>query len=139
MSQAKDLMHAGVTCVREGETLETAAKRMRDLGIGALPICGIDERLHGIITDRDIVIKCLAEGRDPKTTTAGELAQDKPVTMDIEADADEVIELMAEHRIRRMPVTVNHRLVGIITEGHLSRHLGEWRVVHLVEAVCATD
>jgi CBS domain-containing protein len=54
MTTARDIMHAGATCVREHETLTTAAQHMRDLGVGALPICGDDDRLHGMITDRDI-------------------------------------------------------------------------------------
>ncbi|SEL51825.1 CBS domain-containing protein [Streptacidiphilus jiangxiensis] len=138
MSDARDLMHTGVACVREEETLATAARRMRELDVGALPVCGADERLHGIITDRDIVIRCVADGMDPNTTTAGALAQGKPLTVDVGTEADEVLELMAEYRIRRMPVIENHRLVGMITEADLSRHLGEWRVGHFVEAVCAT-
>lgn len=74
MSNARDIMHVEAICVQESETLETAARRMHELDVGALPICGADDRLHGIITDRDIVVKCLVERKDPKTTTAGELA-----------------------------------------------------------------
>ncbi|VAZ82050.1 Hypoxic response protein 1 [Mycobacterium persicum] len=76
MSTAKDIMHAGATCVGEHETLAAAAQHIRDLGVGALPICGDDDRLHGMITDRDIVIKCVAAGHDPNTMTAGELSPD---------------------------------------------------------------
>src|SRR5438876_157963 len=61
---ARDIMHAGAECITEGDTLATAAQRMRDLGVGSLPICGADDRLHGIITDRDIVVRCIAEGRE---------------------------------------------------------------------------
>ncbi len=75
MTTAKDIMHTGVTCIGEHETLTAAAQHMRDLGVGALPIFGDDDRLTGMITDRDIVIKCIAAGHDPNTTTAGELAQ----------------------------------------------------------------
>ena len=80
MTTARDIMHAGATCVGEHETLTAAAQHMRDMGVGALPICGGDDRLHGMITDRDIVIKCVAAGKDPATTTAGELAQAAPTT-----------------------------------------------------------
>ena len=65
MTTARDIMRTGATCVREHETLTAAAQHMRDLGVGALPICGDDDRLHGTITDRDIVIKCLAADKDP--------------------------------------------------------------------------
>ncbi|KIQ64625.1 hypoxic response protein 1 [Kitasatospora griseola] len=139
MSTAREIMHAGATCVQESETLEAAARRMRELNVGALPICGADDRLHGIITDRDIVVKCLAEGRNPSATTAGELAQGKPITVDADADADqtEVLRLMEEYRIRRLPVIEAHRLVGMISEADIARHLNRHEVGEFVEAVCA--
>jgi CBS domain-containing protein len=75
MTTARDVMNAGVTCVGERETFSAAAQHMREHDIGALPICGDDDRLHGMLTDRDIVIKGLASGLDPRTATVGELAR----------------------------------------------------------------
>ncbi|MGI5255954.1 CBS domain-containing protein [Streptomyces angustmyceticus] len=138
MTTARDIMHSGATCVQENETLEDAARRMRDLDVGALPICGPDDRLHGIITDRDIVLKCLARGKNPKTMTAGELSQGKPVTISVDAGSDKVLLAMEEHRIRRLPVIDDHRLVGMISEADLARHLPEEKVGEFVESVCAT-
>ncbi|SDN08553.1 CBS domain-containing protein [Streptomyces wuyuanensis] len=137
MTTAREIMHVGATCIQESETLADAARRMSELGVGALPICGPDDRLHGIITDRDIVVKCLAKGKDPKTMTAGMLEQGKPVTIDAGADSDEVLRAMEQHRIRRLPVVENHRLVGMISEADLARRLPEEQVGHFVEAVCA--
>ncbi|MCZ7461924.1 CBS domain-containing protein [Streptomyces sp. WMMC940] len=137
MTTAREIMHVGATCIQESETLADAARRMSELGIGALPICGPDDRLHGIITDRDIVVKCLAKGKDPKTMTAGMLEQGKPVTIDAGADSDEVLQAMEQHRIRRLPVVENHRLVGMISEADLARRLPEKQVGHFVEVVCA--
>jgi CBS domain-containing protein len=137
MTSAREIMHAGATCVQESETLDAAARRMRELDVGFLPICGADDRLHGIITDRDIVLKCVAEGRDPRTTTAGELAQGTPVFVDARADVRHVLEVMEDHRIRRLPVIENHRLVGVISEADLARHLPEAQVGHFIESVCA--
>ncbi|MEK2478625.1 MULTISPECIES: CBS domain-containing protein [Streptomyces] len=138
MTTAREIMHVGATCVQESETLEEAARRMKELDVGALPICGPDNRLHGIITDRDIVVKCLAKGKDPRTMTAGQLEQGKPITVDAEADADEVLQTMEAHKIRRLPVTDNHRLVGMISEADLAHRLPKDQVGHFVEAVCAT-
>ncbi|MEE1769107.1 CBS domain-containing protein [Streptomyces sp. JV185] len=138
MTTARDIMHTGATCIQESETLAEAARRMKELDVGALPICGPDDRLHGIITDRDIVVKCLAKGKDPGTMTAGQLEQGKPVTIDADADSDRVLQVMGEHRIRRLPVIENHRLVGVISEADLARGLPEEQVGHFVEAVCAT-
>ncbi|MFF4585672.1 CBS domain-containing protein [Streptomyces sp. NPDC001388] len=137
MTTARDIMHAGATCIQENETLLDAARRMKELDVGALPICGPDDRLHGIITDRDIVVKCLARGKDARTMTAGQLEQGKPVTIDAEAEAGQVLRAMEAHRIRRLPVVDDHRLVGMISEADLARHLPEEQVGHFVEVVCA--
>jgi CBS domain-containing protein len=137
MTTAKDIMHAGAECIGEHERLDTAARRMRELGVGALPICGNDDRLHGIITDRDIVVKCVAEGHDPKVMAAGELAQGKLCIVNTDADVDNVLALMEEHRVRRLPVIENRRLVGMISEADVARHLPTDAVGRFVEAVCA--
>lgn len=131
-------MHPGVECVGEHQNLTFAARRMRELDVGALPICGDDDRLHGIITDRDIVLKCVATGDDPNVVTAGELAQGKPVTIEAGADVQQVLHTMEEHRIRRLPVIDEHRLVGLISEADLARHLPEERIGHFVEVICAS-
>ena len=137
MTTAKDVMHMGAECVTEDETLAEASARMRDLNVGALPICGPDDRLHGIITDRDIVVKCLAEGRDPKTTTAGDLAQGKPVWVDANAEDGDVLRLMEEHHIRRLPVIEEHQLIGMISEADLATHLPEAKIAEFVSRVCS--
>ncbi|MER6102909.1 CBS domain-containing protein [Streptomyces sp. NPDC001832] len=137
MTTAREIMHAGASCIQENETLEDAARRMSELGVGALPVCGPDDRLHGIITDRDIVVKCLAKGKDPKSMTAGMLEEGKPITIDAGADTDDVRRTMEEHKIRRLPVIENHRLVGMISEADLARCLPEEQVGHFVEVICA--
>ncbi|MBO8190517.1 CBS domain-containing protein [Streptomyces oryzae] len=138
MTSARDVMHTGAECTGEHETLDAAARRMQELDVGALPICGDDDRLHGIITDRDIVVKCLAAGGDPRTMTAGELAQGKPVTVTADMDIRLVLETMEEHQIRRLPVVgENHRLIGIISEADLARNLPDKEVGQFVEAVVA--
>ncbi|RZL81764.1 MAG: CBS domain-containing protein [Rhodococcus sp. (in: high G+C Gram-positive bacteria)] len=137
MTTASDIMHTGATCIGEHDTLATAAQRMRELDVGALPICGDDDRLHGIITDRDIVIKCVAAGQDPTTMTAGDLAQGSPYHVDAGASVEDVITVMEEHQIRRLPVIDEHRLVGMISEADIARHLPEHAVGMFVEAICA--
>jgi CBS domain-containing protein len=108
---------------------------MRDLNVGALPICGDDDRLQGIITDRDIVVQCLAEGRDPAKVTARELGDGTLVWIDAGADQSEVVRLLAEHRIRRLPVIEDHRLVGMISEADVATQLSEGEVTEFVRAV----
>lgn len=137
MTRAREMMHLGAECIQESETLADAARKMRDLNVGSLPICGDDDRLHGIITDRDIVVRCVAEGRDPKAVSAGELEQGTPVWVNADADEDEVLRLMEEHRIRRLPVIDDHRLVGMISEADVARRLPEDKVAHFVETIYA--
>jgi CBS domain-containing protein len=135
MTTAQDIMHTGAKCIGEHESLQRAAQLMRDLNVGSLPICGDDDRLRGIITDRDIVTKCLADGGDPAGTTAGELAQGPPVTVTSRADVRAVLKAMEEHQIKRLPVIEDRRLVGMISEADLARHLPERAVGEFAGAV----
>ncbi|POX82997.1 CBS domain-containing protein [Mycobacterium kansasii] len=137
MSTAKDIMHIGATCIGEHETLAAAARHMRDLGVGALPICGDDDRLHGMITDRDIVTKCIAAGHDPNTMTAGELAQGSTYHVEADASIEAMLNVMEEHQVRRLPVIEDHRLVGIVSEADIARHLPEHAIAQFVKAICA--
>lgn len=137
MTIAKDIMHTGATCVRVHETLTAAAQHMRDLGVGALPICGDDDRLHGMITDRDIVIKCVAASHDPSTTTVDELAQGSTYHVDARASIEEMLNVMEEHQVRRLPVIENHRLVGIVSEADIARHLPEHAIAQFIKAICS--
>ncbi|MGW2399467.1 CBS domain-containing protein [Kitasatospora sp. NPDC001664] len=119
MITASDIMHAGAQCVRADQTLLDAAMMMRDMGVGALPICGEDQRLKGIITDRDIVTRCIAEGKDPSTMKAMELSGHLHC---VHADdsMDAVLKKMEQHQIRRIPVIDGERLVGMISEADLA-------------------
>ncbi|KAA5826128.1 CBS domain-containing protein [Saccharopolyspora hirsuta] len=137
MTTARDIMHAGAKCINEDDSLYTAAQMMRDLEVGSLPICGRDNRLHGIITDRDIVLRCCAEGRDPAEVKAGELAQGKPYWVDAGSDVSKVLSMMEQHQIRRVPVIAEHQLVGMISEADLARHLTDEQLAHFVESVYA--
>ena len=134
---ARELMHEGVECVGEHESLRQVAERMRDLDVGCMPICGEDDKLHGVITDRDIVLQCCAEGRHPTQMEAGDLAQGAPVWISADANEDQVLELMAENRIKRLPVIEDGRLVGMISEVDIARHLPADKVARMAEAVYA--
>ncbi|MFD5555819.1 CBS domain-containing protein [Streptomyces sp. NPDC059578] len=138
MTTAGDIMHRGAQWIPAHETLDRAAQLMRDLGVGALPIADADERLCGILTDRDIVIECVAMGHDPAKVTAGDLAQGTPRWVDAGADVDEVLNEMQGHQIRRLPVLEDKRLVGMISEADLAGHLSDEQIAHWVESVYAT-
>jgi CBS domain-containing protein len=133
--QAREIMHPGAECISEGDSITVAAQKMRDLDVGALPICGADDRLHGILTDRDIVVKCIAEGRDPAEVRVGDLAQDTLVWVEAAAPVGEALRRMEDHRVKRLPVIEDHRLVGMITEADVAHSLNPRRVAEFVEKV----
>ena len=120
MVTARDIMTPGAECVGENDSLVTAAQKMRDLDVGALPICGEDGKLHGMLTDRDIVVKCIADSGDPSSVTAGSLAQGKPVTIGADDDVSEALRTMEEHQVRRLPVIDDHQLVGMLAQADIA-------------------
>jgi CBS domain-containing protein len=131
----RDIMTTGAECARRSDTLFEAAVRMRDLDVGALPVCGDDGRLRGVITDRDIVVACVAAGADPAATTVGEIGDGRLVTVDADADVRTALRAMSRNRVRRLPVTSDHRLVGIVSQADVARNLPEAYVCELVEAI----
>ncbi|MFE7930407.1 CBS domain-containing protein [Streptomyces sp. NPDC057456] len=137
MTTAADIMHRGAQWIPAHETLDRAAQLMRELNVGALPISDENERLCGILTDRDIVVGCVAMGHDPAKVTAGAMAQGTPRWIDAGADVGEVLQEMQEHQIRRLPVIENKRLVGMISEADLARHLPEEQIATWAETVYA--
>ncbi|MBO8184138.1 MULTISPECIES: CBS domain-containing protein [Streptomyces] len=141
MTTAADIMHPGARWVPATETLDRAAQLMRELEVGALPVSDPNdpnERMCGIITDRDIVINCVAEGRDPSRVTAGDLCEGTPRWISANADVSEVLREMETHQIRRLPVIdENKRLVGVISETDLAHHLSDDQLAEFVEQVYA--
>jgi CBS domain-containing protein len=135
MLTAREIMTGGAECIGENETLEQAAKKMLDLDVGSLPICGEDNRLKGVVTDRDIVVKCLAKGGDPRSVKAGELGEGKPVTIGADDSVEEAIKTMQEHQVRRLPVIDGHDLVGMLSQADVARNYPEDRVGELVEFI----
>src|SRR4051794_23305888 len=134
---AREVMSGGAECVGENDTVLDAAKRLAELDVGALPIGGEDNRLKGMLTDRDIVVKVLAQGKDPGSTRAGELGQGKPVTIGADDSVEEALATMKEHAVRRLPVIDGHDLIGMVSQADLARHIDEEKVGDLVEAISA--
>jgi CBS domain-containing protein len=134
---ARDVMTGGAECIGENDSIIDAAKRLAELNVGAMPICGEDNRLKGMLTDRDIVVKVLAQGKDPGSTKAGELGQGKPVTIGADDSVDEALKTMADHKVRRLPVIDGHDLIGIVSQADLAKNIDEEKVGDLVEAISA--
>ncbi|GGY53943.1 CBS domain-containing protein [Streptomyces omiyaensis] len=134
MTTAKDIMHPGAQWIPAHETLDRAAQMMRNLDVGALPVADENERLCGIVTDRDIVVRCVAMGHDPAEVTCGEIVQGTPRWIAADADVGAVLEEMQSHQIRRLPVIENKRLVGMISEADLAQQLSDEQL----KAFCAS-
>jgi CBS domain-containing protein len=136
---ARDIMSTDCTCIGENDSVLDASKRLAELNVGSLPICGEDDRLKGMLTDRDIVVKVLAQGKDPSSTHAGELGQGDAKTVTIGADdpIDEALRTMIDHKVRRLPVIDGHDLVGIISQADIARNLEDDQTGDLVEAISA--
>ncbi|MFD8599746.1 CBS domain-containing protein [Kitasatospora sp. NPDC059646] len=139
MTTAKDIMNPGAHWITRSDTLEHAARMMRELNLGALPVGdeAHEERLCGIITDRDIVVKCVADGRSPADCRASDIIEGTPRWIDADADISDVLNEMESHRIRRLPVIENKRMVGMISEADLARHLPDRQFAEFADHVYA--
>ena len=135
MATAREIMTSDPQCIGENDTLIDAAKLLARIDVGAVPICGEDKRLKGMLTDRDIVVRALATGKDPSTTTAGSLATGSVVWVDADADADEAMRLMKDNQVRRLPVIADHLLVGIISQADIARSMSPEATGEVVEEI----
>ena len=135
MKTVREIMTTGVECANVGETLVEAARKMRDLDVGALPICGEDNRLKGMLTDRDITVRVVADGRDPGSVKVEELAEGKPYTIGADDTVEEALRTMSDHGVRRLPVIDGHDLVGMVSQADIARNLPDDKIGDLVEAI----
>jgi CBS domain-containing protein len=135
--QVRDIMTTAVACVGSSEPVTVAACRMRDLDVGSLPVRGHGNVLQGVVTDRDLVLRVLAEGIDPSRTPVGSLVHRRAVTVAADCEIETAAHLMGESRVRRLVVVSGRWVVGIISQGDLARALPEAMTGALVEAVSA--
>jgi CBS domain-containing protein len=119
----KEVMTRDVRACEPNATVAEAAKVMAQEDVGPVPIVE-DGRLVGIVTDRDIVVRVVAEGRDPNATTVREIASTELVTVSPDDDLDDALNRLAERQVRRLPVVEGDRLVGIVAQADIAR-LGE--------------
>src|SRR4051794_20960364 len=129
---AADLMTADPRSIASSATAADAARLLREHDVGSLPVVQ-DERVVGVVTDRDLVVRVMAAGLDPEATPVPEVATDRPVTVEASTSLDEALQLMAEHQVRRLPVVEGDRLVGVIAQADVARHGKEKRTGDLVE------
>ena len=134
MPQVREVMTARPTTVSPSTLVQDAARMMVEDDIGPLPVVE-DDLLVGIVTDRDLVTRVLAEDRDPRSTLVGEVASRDVVSVDSGEDLDRGLELMGAHQFRRLPVLDGRRLVGIIAQADVAREAGAARTGAVVEEI----
>ena len=129
-------MTSPADCLSESNTLVDAAAALARGGIGSMPVIGDDGELVGILTDRDIVVRAVAEGRPPADTTVGEvMSSDRLTTVSPNASAEEVLDCLSSSQVRRVPVVENGRVVGIISQADVARELSSKDTGDVVEAI----
>ena len=133
--KARDIMTPSPECIGENDSITDAAKKLAKLGVGSMPICKENNRLGGMITDRDIVIKVIAQDRDLSSTRAGELGEGKPVTIGADDSIELTLQTMADHKVRRLPVIDGHDLVGIVSLADVAKNADEELVGRVLEVI----
>jgi CBS domain-containing protein len=134
MGSIRDLMTSNPTTCETSATIADAAKVMKDEDVGPVPVTE-GGRLVGIVTDRDIVTRVVAEGRDPNSTTIGEIVSSDLVTVQPDTSLDEALNLMAQRQVRRLPVVEGDQLVGIVAQADVARAADEERTGEVVQQI----
>lgn len=119
--QVRDIMTDRLIVVGQQEPISSAARLMKRHNLGALPVCDDDGRLRGLITDRDIVIRCVAADMDPADTKIREIMSRGITTCAAGEDVDDVVRTMGAEQVRRLPVVDGGKLVGMVSLGDLTR------------------
>jgi len=127
-------MSSNPCAIEADKPVSYAAKMMRDEDVGFAPIVDGD-RLVGTLTDRDIAVRVVAEGRDPNETLVRDVATNNLITVDPEDDLDEAMRLMARHQVRRVAVVQGGRLVGVVAQADVAREAKEKQTGEVVEEI----
>ena len=130
----REVMTPSPETVEPGQPVAEAAKLMKQADVGMIPVVQ-EGQLSGTVTDRDIVLRVIAEGKSPASTTVGEIASGEIVTVDPEQELEEALELMAKHQVRRLPVVENGRLIGVLAQADVAREGDEREVGWTVEQI----
>jgi CBS domain-containing protein len=122
--KAKDIMTKNVACVQPDETVARAAQMMKQYQCGSIPVCR-GSKIEGIVTDRDIALRCIAEGKDANQAKVCDIMTASPATGSPEMDVNDAAKIMSEKQIRRLPIIENNSLVGMLSLGDISTEPGE--------------
>ena len=131
----REIMTSNPSTIEPNQSVVEAARIMKQEDAGVVPVTE-NGRLTGMVTDRDIAIRVVAEGKDPKSTNVGEVASKNLVTLDPEQDLDEALRLMAQHQVRRLPVVEEDgRLVGVVAQADVARKGDDAKTGQVVQEI----
>ncbi len=119
--QVKDLMSSSVVCISPDENVSYAAQLLSRHNIGSLPVCSEDGQICGILTDRDIVLRCIASDRTPEQTKIGDIMTGDVLSVSPEDEVTRASRMMAKLQVRRLPVTTSGQVVGMLSLGDLAK------------------
>jgi len=128
------VMTPGPETIQASRPVAEAAKLMKEADAGMIPVMD-NGNLRGTVTDRDIALRVVAEGKDPQSTTVGEIATTDPITIEPDRDLSEALQIMAKHQVRRLPVVESGKLVGVVAQADVARAGNEKDVGHTVEEI----
>lgn len=134
-SKARDIMTPAADYLDAEATAADAAKKFAEENLGALPVCESGGKLRGVVTDRDLVTKVIAEGKDPATIKVIDLVRGEAVTIGADDSVEEAMRTMTDHGVRRLPVIDGTDLVGMVSQADLARELPDEQVGQLVKAI----
>ncbi len=137
MPKCRDIMTSDPVFVAPDESVQKAAELMKSKHVGPIPVVDREKKVVGIVTDRDLAIKIVAEGREPRKTTVADVMSREPVTCGPNDDVEQLIEAMEEHQVRRIPIVdENCRLVGIVAQADIAIRMREpGKVAEAVEEI----
>ena len=138
MTKAREIMTEGADYVKGDETAADAARKLAGSDIGALPVCDASGHLTGMVTDRDLVTKVLAQGGDPASVRVADLAdQSEVVTIGADDDVSEAVRTMESKKVRRLPVIDGDQMIGMVSLGDVAEHCPPDRVGELMRSIAA--
>ena len=136
MTTAREIMTPSAEWCPEDATAADIAQRLAQQDIGAVPVCGPDGKLCGVVTDRDLAIRVVAEAKDPLQVTARDIIdRGEVVTIGADDSIEETIRTMKEHAVRRLPVIDGHDLVGMVSQADIARAMPDAKIGDLVGAI----
>jgi CBS domain-containing protein len=134
VKKIREVMTPAPETIQADRPASEAAKKMKEADAGMIPVMD-NGNLLGTVTDRDIALRVVAEGKDPQSTTVGEIASKDVVTVQPDESLDDALQKMAKHQVRRLPVVENGRLIGVVAQADVAREGSEQAVGHVVEEI----